>query len=385
MLFRSSTSTTIWEGVSQDFIIGADISSVNSLINSGVKFYDFDGNETDLVRLLADNGVNCIRIRIWNDPFDNSADSSSERNGYGGGNCDIDNAVKIARQAAACGVRLLLDFHYSDFWADPERQTAPKAWKDYTLDQKTAAVSEWTTQCLAKIKETSADIAMVQIGNEINNGLCGETDNGAKCTLINAGASAVRSFDKNIKVAVHFTNPEKQGNLNWYAGILKQNNVDYDIFAVSYYPFWHGTLSNLKIVLTQIKSRYGKDVMVAETSYPYTYSDSDQSGNVINADSTELQYEVSPAGQAAAWADLVETIDSIGGLGVFYWEPAWIGVGSVWNENVIKWRQFGSGWASEYAASYDKNVTKTEGSSWDNQAVFDKDGKPLESIKMFKR
>ena len=110
------------ENLPEDFLFGMDVSSVIAEENSGVKYYDFDGNETDLFRLLADNGINCVRVRVWNDPRD------EQGRGFGGGNCDIGVAEEIGKRAAACGLKLLVDFHYSDFWADPGKQMVPRAW-----------------------------------------------------------------------------------------------------------------------------------------------------------------------------------------------------------------------------------------------------------------
>ena len=122
------------ENLPEDFIFGMDVSSVIAEENSGVKYYDFDGNETDLFRILAENGINTIRVRIWNDPWD------ADGNGFGGGNCDIATAVEIGKRATAAGQKLLVDFHYSDFWADPGKQMVPRAWKGMEIEEKTEAV-----------------------------------------------------------------------------------------------------------------------------------------------------------------------------------------------------------------------------------------------------
>ena len=130
------------EDLSDDFIMGMDASCVPALEASGVKYYDFDGTEKDVYEILSQNGINYIRVRVWNDPYD------AEGNGYGGGNCDIENAIAIGKRATQYGMKLLVDFHYSDFWADPGKQMPPKAWKGMTMDEKTDALYRYTGDCL---------------------------------------------------------------------------------------------------------------------------------------------------------------------------------------------------------------------------------------------
>ena len=174
------------ENLPEDFIFGMDVSSVLAEEASGVKYYDFGGNEADLFRILADSGINCIRVRVWNDPYD------EEGRGFGGGNCDIGNAVEIGKRAAACGMRLLVDFHYSDFWADPGKQMVPRAWANLGIEEKTQAVYDFTLDCLTRLKEAGVPVRVVQTGNETNGKLCGEQSWENIARLMDAGARAVR-------------------------------------------------------------------------------------------------------------------------------------------------------------------------------------------------
>ena len=135
------------DGLRDDFIMGMDASSVLSLEASGVKYYDFDGQEQDVFQTLAESGVNYIRVRVWNDPFD------ANGNGYGGGNCNIDTALAIGKRATKYGMKLLVNFHYSDFWADPAKQMVPKAWKDMEIDAKADALYQYTKESLQKLKD----------------------------------------------------------------------------------------------------------------------------------------------------------------------------------------------------------------------------------------
>ena len=370
------------ENLSADFILGMDASSVPSLEASGVKFYDFDGTEQDVFQTLAENGINYIRVRVWNDPFDEKG------NGYGGGNCNIDTAIAIGKRATQYGMKLLVNFHYSDFWADPGKQMVPKAWQGMSIKEKTDALYRYTLDCLKKLKEAKVDVGMVQIGNETNGKLCGESDWENMCALFSAGAKAVRRVFPRAKVALHFANPETANRYCDYAAKLDTYKVDYDIFASSYYPFWHGTLQNLRSVLTKINEQYGKNVLVMETSYAYTGEDTDFNGNTISDGSNVTKnYPYTVQGQANAVRDVIETVASIpGGMGVFYWEGTWITVGrNSWEENSAKWEKYGSGWASSYASGYDPNDAGKYygGSAVDNQALFGPDGKPLESLRIF--
>ena len=371
------------EGLSQNFIRAVDISSVISEENSGVVYRDFDGNEQDIFKTLKQSGINYVRVRVWNYPFD------ANGNSYGGGGNDVDTAAEIGKRAAENGIKTIVDFHYSDFWADPSKQMVPKAWADMDIDTKADALYTFTKESLDKIIKAGADVGMVQIGNETTGAMCGET-NWIKITkLMSAGSKAVREADPNILIAVHFTNPEKSENYEQYAKILANYNVDYDVFASSYYSYWHGTLDNLTAILKKISDEYGKYVMVAEMSYAYTAEDGDDFSNSIGDGSTiEKHYQFTVQGQADGISDVIQAVHNVGekGIGVCYWEPAWIPVpGDNYDDRFTLWEKFGSGWASSYSAEYDPNDAGKYygGSSWDNQALFAADGTALESLKTF--
>ena len=370
------------ENLPEDFILGMDVSSLIAEEQSGVRYYDFDGQEKDLLQILAENGVTHIRVRVWNDPYD------AQGRGYGGGNCDIENALQIGQRATQYGMKLIVDFHYSDFWADPGKQMVPKAWEGMDIETKTAALYDYTRESLQLLRDGGVDVGMVQVGNETNNGMAGETDWDKILPLMAAGSRAVREVYPEALVAVHFTEPQNNGNYRYFADILAQGGLDYDVFGSSYYPFWHGTRENLIKVLTEINQDYGKYVMVMETSWPYTPEDTDFSGNSINADSSVARdYPFSPQGQADEVRDVIAAVALVpGGIGVCYWEGAWITVpGGSWEANSALWEQYGSGWASSFAAEYDPNDAGKwyGGSSWDNQAFFDPAGHALDSLLVF--
>ncbi|MBO5303829.1 MAG: glycosyl hydrolase 53 family protein [Lachnospiraceae bacterium] len=424
------------EGMSDDFIKGVDISSYISLRDSGVVFRDWNGVEIDdreYFNQLAEAGVNYVRVRVWNDPYayvhtytdeegnevtdiyeesevqaNEAGDGyvlkedtsiAVEKKGYGGGNNDIDKAVEIGKLATAAGIRLLVDFHYSDFWADPEKQQAPKAWDGMDVNTKAEVLAAYTTECLTKLKEAGVDVGMVQVGNETTKKLAGETTWENMCVLFKAGAKAVKDFDENILVALHFTNPELK-TYGKFAETLKEAKVDYDIFGSSYYPYWHGTLENLTEQLSLVAETYGKKVMVAENSWAYTLDDGDGWSNTVREGNNdgEANYDFTVQGQADEVRDVMEAVVNVGeaGIGMMYWEPAWIPVqtydytadnaADVLASNKNAWEELGSGWAASYAGEYDPNDAGKwyGGSAVDNQAMFDFEGTPLASLNVFK-
>lgn len=423
------------QNLSSDFIKGIDISTYLVETASGVKYKDQSGQEVEgkeFIRMFAQNGVNYIRLRVWNQPYD--TDSSGNKLYYGGGNNDIEMAVKICKlikeyntaYANKYGeVKVLIDLHYSDFWADPDKQTAPKAWKEMSIEDKTKAVAEFTKDCLKKVEDTGVTVGMLQIGNETNNGICGEsygTENYLK--IFRAGCDAVKEYNESkeyttengkwIKRVVHFTDPQSVGTskaLYLKTGDLSAKDatnptsegVDYDVYATSYYPYWHGTTENLNEMLGNIASKCGCEVMVAETQYVYTNDDYDGADNQAYEGKNNIdlsQWPVSVQGQANEIRDVIDAVAQVAnnkGIGMFYWEPAWLGVGNAYNadgtvnesalnSNKTKWNQYGSGWASDYAGTYDAQAQKWGGGGTNNEnaSLFDFEGNPLASLNVFK-
>lgn len=372
------------ENLPDDFIFGMDASSVIALEDSGVKYYDFAGNEEDVFKVLAASGITHIRVRIWNHPYNMAG------KGYGGGNNDIEKAVKIGQRATKYGMKLIANFHYSDFWADPGKQMVPVAWAGMEIEEKTEALYNYTRDCLVKLKDAGVDVGMVQVGNETNGRMCGEKTWFNIQYLMQAGAKATREIYPDALVALHFANPEKADSYATYAKKMDYYKVDYDVFASSYYPYWHGTLENLANVLTDIANTYNKKVMVMETSYAYTAEDTDFYGNTISDGGAIIKsYPFTVQGQANNVIDITDTLvnKTPAGIGVVYWEGTWISVGTEsWEKNNEKWETFGSGWASSYAKTYDANDAGKYfgGNAVDNQAMFDASGHPLESLKVFK-
>lgn len=371
--------------ISDDFIRGMDASAVLAVENSGAKYYGFDGEEQDVFKTLAEAGVNYIRLRVWNDPYDENG------NGYGGGNNDVATAIELGKRATQYGMKVCIDFHYSDFWADPAKQYVPKAWKGMSLEQKSDALYDFTVTSLTDILNADVDVCMVQVGNEINKGMSGETFMSSVAELLKAGSSAVREVSKaagkDIQVAVHYTDIDKQGEVAKITADLDKYGVDYDIFAMSYYSFWHGSMENMQEMAEYVQDTYGKKVVIAETSYCYTTEDGDGSGNSVSGDGDLVDgYDATVQGQADMLRDICAAADEADIMGVFYWEGTWIPVEPADADNSSIWEKYGSGWASSYSGSYDpKDAGKYYGGcSWDNQAMFDFTGHPLDSLKVFR-
>lgn len=373
------------DGISDDFYRGMDASAVLALENSGVKYYNFDGEKQDVFMTLAQAGVNYIRLRVWNDPYDENG------NGYGGGNNDVATAIVLGQRATKYGMKVCIDFHYSDFWADPKKQFVPKAWEGMDIEEKSDALYNFTLESLTQLLDAGVNVGMVQIGNEINNGMSGETDVANVRKLLTAGSKAVReaaaNSGKEILVAVHYTNIDDMKKLDTLLTGLQVKEIDYDIVGLSFYPYWHGTIEDLKNAITHIRNTYGKKVYVAENAYCYTAEDGDGSANSVEGtDDLAEGYSASVQGQANEVRDVCAAASEAGAEGVFYWEGTWIPVGPADADNSDLWEKYGSGWASSYASGYDpKDAGQYYGGcSWDNQAMFDFTGHPLASLNVFK-
>lgn len=226
LIFLVKRNTGISMNATQ-FYVGGDLSSIIEVEENGGIFYDDAGNEKDVFKILKENGMSSIRIRIWNDPVDENGIP------YANGHNDLDTAIQIGQRASALGMRVFIDFHYSDYWADPSSQVVPKDWKNLTFEEKEQALYTYTKDSLQTLLDHNVNVTMVQIGNETTSGLAGEKDWGKITALMSAGSKAVREIatenNREILVAMHFT---EYDGFDWYAGQLKQYNVDYDVFEI---------------------------------------------------------------------------------------------------------------------------------------------------------
>lgn len=381
-----------------EFVKGMDLSTLLELERCGAKYYD-EGKETDILAVMKKYDVDTIRIRLWNDPWSESGES------YGAGENDLKTSLEIAKCVTAAGFGVLLNFHYSDFWADPGKQFKPKAWASYGVEELEKAVYDFTFSVMNKFLENGVNITMVQVGNELSNGLLwpeGKVpnyDNIAR--FVNAGIRAVRKADERrilgvingvnekcrelekIPVMIHLDNGGNNALYREWFDNFTRRGEDFEIIGLSYYPFWHGSLQMLTDNMNDIAERYGKDLIVAEVSMGYTMedykeyeklSDEERKGYATRPELVEkIEYPMTEQGQYDFMEDFLNRISHIKGgkgRGFFYWEPAWIPVE-------------GSGWATPASLKYIEDPGPC-GNEWANQALFDYDGNALPTLQLIR-
>jgi arabinogalactan endo-1,4-beta-galactosidase len=312
---------------------GADMSYVNEVEDCGA-VYRLHGQRIDPFRLFKREGGNIVRVRIWVNPtwtrYSNFTD-----------------ALKTIQRAHAAGLQALLDFHYSDTWADGGKQIAPAAWANLTADQQVKALHHYTLDTLRRLDAEHQMPEMVQVGNETNPELLGGKVPGAaidwerNARLLNAGISAVqeagRAGSKAPRIMLHIAQPENI--LPWFDAATKAGVKGYGIIGISYYKKWSKwDLAQLKATISEAKRRYDKDVIVVETAYPFSLENLDSMPNLLGADSLIPGYPATGDGQRRYMVDLMQLTLDAGGMGVVYWEPYWVstqcrtpfGQGSSW-------------------------------------------------------
>lgn len=360
-----------------DFIKGMDISTLAEVERCGGRFFD-RGVEKDLISILKNYGTNLVRLRLWNDPYSESGEP------YGAGTNDLPTTVALAKRLKAAGIDWMLDLHYSDFWADPGKQTMPKAWQGMNETELPQAVYDFTLEVLETLREEAVLPAIVAVGNELTNGLMwpyGRKPNfGNIAAFLNAGIRAVRKAVPEAKIMLHLDNGgNNELYRTWFDSYIAAGGEDFDYIGLSYYPFWHGTLDNLKNNMNDLALRYHKDMIVAEVSTGHTLEDYASYENLQPhqrkgmatkiALAEKVPYPMTPEGQSAFMQDVMTLIRNVPenrGRGFVYWEPAWIPVP-------------GSGWATEAALAY-TGEQGPGGNEWANQALFDYDGNALPAL-----
>ncbi len=359
-----------------DFINGFDLSTLDEVERCRGKFYR-DGKAQDAMDILRDCGGNFVRLRLWNDPYDAQGQS------YGAGVCDLPTVLSLAHRAKARGMGWLLDFHYSDFWADPGKQTIPKAWQGLTLPELEQAVYRYTLDVLCACRAYGVTPNMVQVGNEITNGLLWPygkvSDFDGLTRLVSAGVRAVREFDPQIAIMIHLDNGGNNGLYRRWFDEYFARGGECDVIGLSYYPQWHGTLSALESNLADLAQRYGKPLIIAETSCYHTVRDyaayeklspENRKGAPMKPELlANVPFPISPEGQAdflRAILGILRRVPNGLGAGFFWWEAAWVPIpGSGWAKK--------SGW--EYVHEHGPG-----GNEWANQALFDFDGSALPAL-----
>lgn len=321
-------------------MLGADVSTAQRALDLGARYVDASGTARDPLDILKGIGVNYVRLRVWNNPA----------SGY-------NNKAKVlayAKTVKAKGLKLLVDFHYSDTWADPGQQRKPAAWAGHGIGQLQTDVSTFTGDVCNSLKAQGTTPDSVQIGNEINVGMLWDdgkvinNDFTNLSLLLKAGYNATKACNSGTQVIIHTADADSDAHARWFYDGIKAKGVAWDITGLSYYCMWHGSLSNLSSVIADMRARYGKDVVIAETAYPFTSANADGTGNSVTSGCAG--YPLTWAGQAANFTAVQNTARGAGAIGVFYWEPTWYAVP-------------GNGW--------DPANIQGSGDGWDNMAVFD--------------
>ena len=363
------------------FFKGADISTLLEVEACGGRYFD-QGIQKDLLDILKSYDFNLIRLRLWNDPYD------TQGNSYGAGGCDFDFVIKMAQRIKAAGMYFLLDYHYSDFWADPGKQIVPKAWQGMSEEELVQAVYDYTCSTLEELKALGLAPDIVAVGNELTHGLLwpyGRVPNYESITkLVSSGVKAVNHCLPKAKVMIHLDNGSNQELYQtWVSNYFHFGGRDFDYIGLSYYPFWHGSFDDLFENMNKVGSTFQKDMIVVETSFAYTLEDY-QAYEELNEDERKgmatkeeviqhLDYAISKEGQCAYVRDLIQGIRNVKeqrGKGFVYWEPAWIPVA-------------GSEWATEAGIEY-MHEKGPGGNEWANQALFDYQGNALKALQVIK-
>ncbi|MDY7396573.1 glycosyl hydrolase 53 family protein [Aureibaculum sp. 2210JD6-5] len=330
----------IIEPSAKEYISAVDLSSLPEIEKKNIAFYNKEGKAEDMVSILKKNGVNTVRLRIWNRP-------ETENSGF--------NEVKsFSKQLQNLGLKVWLTVHYSDTWADPGKQDPPKDWQQIPFTALKDSVYNYTKKIMSEIKPD-----IIQIGNEINPGLLlpyGDINSNKNqfLEILSTGVKAVRDDNENTKIMIHFAGIN---NADWFFDQV--NTIDYDYIGLSYYPIWHGKdLTVLKNKLSLLSEKHQKEILIAETAYPFTLDWNDWTNNIVGLEEQILpQYPATQQGQKDFITKIKELITlTEKGKGFCYW-------------------------GGELVAFNGKDAT--DGSPWENQAVFDFDNKVLPVISAF--
>jgi len=330
-----------------DFYYGADLSYVNEMLDCSAVYKDATGTAKDPYTIFNEAGANLVRVRLWHNP------TRTQYSNY-------NDVKKTIARAKSEGMNVLLDFHYSDTWADPAKQIIPAAWEAQIKNKEILGelLYDYTYKTLADLAASDLLPEMVQVGNETNGmilrkeGEYASMDWDRNAFLINKGIKAVRDIakenNKEIGVMLHIAQPE---NALWWFKEAEENGItDYDWIGLSYYPIWSDyKLDNVGAAFKNLINTYKKRLMVVETAYPFTLENNDPAGNILNENALINGYPATQQGQLDYMNELAEVIKSSGGEGLVYWEPAWVSTkcSTLWGQ----------------------------GSHWDNATFFDFDNK----------
>ncbi|NUR57476.1 MAG: arabinogalactan endo-1,4-beta-galactosidase [Catenulispora sp.] len=334
-------------------IRGGDVSSLYRSEADGGVYYTSAGVKQPALEILRNAGMDYVRLRVWVNPADGFGNEAA--------------LLTSAREASSYGLPILLDLHYSDTWADPGTQTIPSAWSSTSLTTLESQVYNYSRTVVGDLVAQGTSPAMVQVGNEINGGMLwslGSTSNWSNlAALLKQGVAGVKAAAPSARIVLHLASSDNLATLEtWYTDAVNYG-VPFEVIGLSYYDYWHGRLDVLQTDLNGLAAKYGKQVMVAETAYPFTMANGDSTANSVRPDNTTLDsgYSASSSGQAANFRDVLSIVQAVPnglGLGAFYWEPTWTAVS-------------GNGWST---------TDITSGDGWENQALFDYSNKALPAI-----
>lgn len=347
-LAASLVSLGVAQAAEPPIYLGVDISYANEMDDCGA-VYMSGGQKVDQYEFFKSAGANVARIRIWNDPdwtkYSNLAD-----------------VKRSIRRAKAAGLQVLLDFHYSDDWADGDKQVAPKAWAGLSTPNQAKALYAFTHDTLIELNREGLMPDLVQVGNETNGEIVSSLAKAKEpihwdrnALLFNAGIKAVRDAGQETgtkpRVMLHIAQPENAEP--WFEAATKAGVTDYDIIGLSYYSKWSKrSMAQLGQTISRLRNTYAAEVLVVETAYPFTTQNNDTAPNLLGEDSLIAGYPATPEGQKRYLVDLTQLVLASGGVGVVYWEPAWVST-----------KTCGTRWG--------------KGSNWENAALFDYKGNAL--------
>lgn len=318
LTYDSVSVASVSATLSSDFVRGFDASDVDEQeVDKGITWYNSSAEKEDFFEILKDNGVNTVRLRIWNDP---DTFASEKELDVPSGDCTLERTLRLAKRVKNADLKLMLDFHYSDYWADPSKQIVPVDWQSLTsADDVAEALYNFTYDVMDKLNDIGATPDYVQIGNEINNGILLHTDVGSNgygsgsftyagtgdnlVTYLSAGAKAVRLTAPDAKIILHVASSNSPDS-----AVSKISSVDFDIIGLSYYPIEssHGTVSALKSRIESYRETYSKDVMIVETTFKWNCSSSDDDSELVAAYSNLVDPDTS-----AVYSDLeTKTVSS---------------------------------------------------------------------------
>jgi arabinogalactan endo-1,4-beta-galactosidase len=300
---------------------GGDLSALGRIEQLGGRFTDREGRQTDAINALASFGANIVRLRLFVEP-----------DGKGFTNNDLPYTLALAKRAKAAGQTILLDFHYSDTWADPGKQGIPKSWPQHDLDALAATIESYTHGTLRAFDQAGVPPELVQIGNEIDNGLLwpagkvwkgeGRADWDSLAVLLKAASRGVRRatpVGKSIRIVLHTATGGNAGKTATFHRELQQRGLDYDVAGLSYYPWWHGTLDGLAANCRQLATTFGKEVLVVEAGFGWREGSGKPDGKIA-----DFQWPITPAGQSDFLRDVIRVVrETPGGkgIGVIWWHP----------------------------------------------------------------